>query len=145
MNGVGRFAAVPEKTSAGPVQIPAIPKIKDSDMKKNFECDCGSNPAFQNRYFPAVPEKKESFPKEKASILAKKDPVLGRKKHACEKCGSIFFIKKSDGSSECKNCAYQNEHFSASPEKMNSDQQRLERILTVFDKCLTVFALHRQT
>ena len=141
LNGIGRFEAVPEKTSAGPIQIPAVPKMKDSEMKKIFECDCGSNPAFQNGHFSAVAEKKESAVREKNSVSEKKNQA---KKHACEKCGSIFFIKKSDGSSECKNCAYQNEHFSASPEKMNSDQQRLERILTVFDKCLTVFALHRQ-
>ena len=142
MNGVGRFAVVPEKTSPGPIQIPAIPKMKDSDVKKIFECDCGSNPAFQNGHFSAVSEKKESVPKEKASILEKKNLA---KKHACEKCGSIFFIKKLDGNSECKTCAFQNGHFSASPEKKDSDQHRLERFLTVFDKCLTVFALHRQT
>ena len=139
----GRFAAVLEKTSAGPVQIPAVPKMKDSNVKKNFECDCGSNPAFQNGHFSVVPEKKESVPKEKASILAKKDSVLEKKKLACEMCGSIFFIRKLDGSSECKTCAFQNGHFSTSPEKKDSDQ--LERFLTVFDKCLTVFAMHRQT
>ena len=143
MNGVGRFEAVPETTSAGPVQIPAIPKMKDSNVKKNFECDCGSNPAFQNGHFPAVAEKKESVPKENASILAKKDSE--KKKLACEKCGSIFFIKKSNGSSECKTCAFQNGNFSANSQKKDSDQQRLERFLTVLDKCLTVFAKHRQT
>ena len=114
-------------------------------MKKNFECDCGSNPAFQNGHFSAVPGKKESVPKEKASILEKKDSVLEKKKLACEKCGSIFFIKKSDGSTECKTCAFQNGQISASLEKKNFDQHRLELFLTVFDKCLTVFALHRQT
>ena len=140
LNGVGRFAAVPEKTSAGPIQIPAVPK--DSNVKKNFECDCGSNPAFQNGHFPAVAEKNELVPKEKNSVFEKRNLA---KKHACEKCGSIFFIKKSDGSSECKTCAFQNGNFSANSQKKDSDQQRLERFLTVFDKCLTVFALHRQT
>ena len=142
LNGVGRFAAVPEKTSAGPIQIPAIPKMKDSDVKKNFECDCGSNPTFQNGHSSAVAEKNESVPKEKNKVFEKKNLA---KKHACGKCGSIFFIKKSDGSSECKTCAFQNENLSTSPEKRNFDHQRLERFLTVLDKCLTVFAKHRQT
>ena len=142
LNGIGRFEAVPEKTSAGPIQIPAVPKMKDSEMKKIFECDCGSNPAFQNDHFSAVAEKKESVLKEKNSNFGKKNLA---KKHSCEKCGSIFFIKKSDGSSECKTCAFQNENLSTSPEKRNFDHQRLERFLTVLDKCLTVFAKHRQT
>ena len=132
---VGRFAAVPEKFSEGPVQIPAVPK-------KNFECECDSTLTFQNGLSSAVPEKKDSVAKTKDSVFEKKNLT---KKHACEKCGSIFFIKKLDGNSECKTCAFQNGHFSASPEKKDSDQHRLERFLTVFDKCLTVFALHRQT
>ena len=105
---VGRFAAVPEKISVGPIQIPAVPK-----MKKNFECDCDSTLAFQNGFSSSVPEKKDSdpekndsVPEKKDSVLDKKGPVL-QKKLACENCGSNFFLKKLDGNLECKSCDFQ--------------------------------------
>ena len=110
---VGRFEAVPEKTSAGPQQIPAIPKMKDSDVKKDFECQCDSTLAFQNGLSSAAPEKKDLVPEKKDSVPEKLDSVLDKKgsvlqkKLACEKCGSNFFLKKLDGNLECKTCAFQ--------------------------------------
>ena len=97
----------------GPVQIPAVPKMKDSDEKKNFECECDSTLAFQNGLSSAAPEKKDLVPEKKDSVPEKKDSVLDKKgsvlqkKLACENCGSNFFLKKSDGNLECKTCAFQ--------------------------------------
>ena len=104
----------------GPVQIPAIPKMKNFDVKKNFECECDSTLAFQNGISSAAPEKKDSVlekkdsvsvkkdsgPEKKESVLDKKGSVL-QKKLACENCGSNFFLKKLDGNLECKTCDFQ--------------------------------------